>query len=110
MTNTQTLVTRSDWSDAPLPTELTWNPRVHSNVRSPQRGALVGTLLGVEVDGHSTGRGVAFQFGMLTGEVRTVWWNGVMNHGAPEMFDVDTQELVLRNPDGVAWFALLASL
>lgn len=98
------------WEDAPLPTDLVWKPRAYSNVRSPKRGALVGTLLGVPVDGRSTGRGVAFQIGIITGEVRTVWWDGTMAYGSPELFDVDTQEPVLRNPQAIAWFALLADV
>lgn len=103
---------RTSWQDAPLRTDLVWKPHAHSNVRSPKRGALVGTLLGVEVDGKSTGRGVAYQFGLLTGEVRTVWWNGTVGRDGegpyyPYLYDVDTQEQVLRNPQAVAWFGRL---
>jgi hypothetical protein len=98
---------RTSYTDAPLRTELVWKPYAHSNVRSPRRGALVGTLWGVEVDGKSTGRGVAYQFGLISGEVRTVWWDGTMWGDVPEFYDVDTGEHVARNPLAVAWFARL---
>lgn len=103
---TQALPVRTNWDDAPLHTDLVWNGRVKNNRGS--RGALVGTLLGLPVDGHSFGRAVAYQFGLLTGEVRTVWWDGTLTHGdVPELYDVDTGESVLRNPQAFAWFARL---
>jgi hypothetical protein len=99
---------RTSWEDAPLPTDLTWNPRVYSRVRKPKhRGALVGTLWGVPVDGHACGRAVAYQFQMLTGEVHTVRWDGTMYGDSPCLFDVDTGEQILRNPAGIAWFCRL---
>jgi hypothetical protein len=99
---------RTSWEDAPLPTDLTWNPRVYSRVRKPShRGALVGTLWGVPVNGHACGRAVAYQFQMLTGEVHTVWWDGTMYGDSPYLLDVDTDERVLRNPAGIAWFCRL---
>lgn len=104
--------TRTSWQDPLLHTELTWKPHAHSNTRSPRRGALVGMLHGVEVSGKTIGRGHAYQLCMLTGEVRTVWWDGTMGHDSggayyPYLYDVDTGEQVLRNPRYVAWFARL---
>ena len=102
---------RTSYTDPPLCTVLQWHPHAHSNVRSPKRGALVGQLWGVEVDGKSTGRGVAFQFGGLSGEVRTVWWDGTMAvGGVPQLYDVDTGDPVLRSPESIAWFARLQDL
>ena len=101
---------RTGWDDAPLATDLTWNPRVisYSGCRRPSmRGAFVGTLLGVPVDGRSCGRSVAYQFRLLTGEVRTAWWDGTMHGDSPYLFDVDTGEQVLRNPVAMAWFSRL---
>ena len=101
---------RTKWDDAPLVTDLRWNPRVlsYSGCRRPSmRGALVGTLLGVPVDGRACGRGTVYQFQMLTGEVRTVWWDGTMYGDSPTLFDVDTGEQVLRNPAAMSWFARL---
>ena len=98
---------RTGWDDAPLATDLTWNPRVISYARGGKRGALVGTLLGLPVDGRSCGRSVAYQFQLLTGEVRTVWWDGTMHGDSPYLFDVDTGEQVLRNPVAMAWFSRL---
>lgn len=102
---------RANWQDAPLRTDLVWKPHAHSNVRSPRRGALVGQLLGIEVDGKSTGRGVAYQFGLISGEVRTVWWDGTLSYGdVPEFYDVDSGERVSRNPQAIAWFARLQDI
>jgi hypothetical protein len=110
---------RTEWNEPPLPTDLTWNPRVYSRVRKPKhRGALVGTLLGVPVDGNACGRAVAYQFQMLTGEIHTVWWDGTMcatpsgttSWDTPYLYDVDTDELILRNPAGIAWFCRLADV
>jgi hypothetical protein len=112
---------RTNYEDAPLRTELQWRPHAINYVRSPKRGALVGTLWGVEVDGKSIGRGVAYQLGMISGEVRTVWWDGTIGYaernwqnaivkGVPELYDVDTQEPVLRNPQNVSWFARLQDI
>lgn len=96
---------RSNYNDPPLVTELQWRPHAHRP--GNQRGALVGTLWGVPVTGIDTGRGTAYQFGLLTGEVRTVWWDGTMWTDTPNLFDVDTGEQVLRNPTAVAWFTRL---
>lgn len=101
---------RTDWADTPLVTDLTWNPHAVSPVRHPRRGALIGTLLGVPVTGKSCGRAIAYQFQMLTGEVRTVWWDGTMYGDAPYLHDVDTGELVLRDPAGIAWFSRLENV
>lgn len=102
---------RAKWDDALLVTDLKWNPRVVSHSRAVRsdkgRGALVGTLLGVPVDGRACGRGTAYQFQLLTGEVRTVFWDGTMYGDSPVLFDVDTEEQVLRNPAAFAWFARL---
>lgn len=102
---------RTGWDDQLLATDLTWNPRVISHSRAVRsdrgRGALVGTLLGVPVDGRACGRGVAYQFRLLTGEVRTAWWDGTMYHGSPCLFDIDTDAELLRNPAAFAWFARL---
>jgi len=102
---------RTDWND-PLPvTDLSWNPRVYSRVRKPHhRGALVGTLWGVPVDGHACGRAAVYQFQALTGEVRTVWWDGTMCEGSPYLYDVDTDQLVLRNPAAISWFCRLGDV
>ena len=95
-------------------TELVWRPHAYSNVRSPYRGALVGQLYGVEVNGKSTGRGVAYQIGMTTAEVRTVWWDGTVGRDGeveyPYLYDVDTGEQVLRNPQYVAFFVRLKDI
>jgi hypothetical protein len=96
---------RTDWADPPLPTHLTWNPRVYSRVRKPtHRGALIGLLWGVPVDGHACGRAAVYQLKTLIGEVRTVWWDGTMYGDSPYLLDVDTDERVLRNPASIAWF------
>lgn len=95
---------------APGTTDLTWNPRVHSNATG-RRGALVGTLLGVPVNGRTCGKGVAFQFELADGDVHTAWWDGTLHHGAPVLHDVDTNErLPLFNPEGFVWFDLLANV
>jgi hypothetical protein len=96
---------RTKWDDDLLVTDLKWNPRVISYARGGKRGALIGTLLGLPVDGRTCGRGTAYQFQMLTGEIHTVWWDGTMYGEAPYFLDVDTGERVLRNPAGIAWFA-----
>lgn len=104
-------MTRTKWDDPALATDLTWNPRVISYSRAVRsakgRGALVGTLLGVPVDGRACGRGTAYQFQLLTGEVRTAWWDGTMHGDSPYLFDIDTGEQLLRNPAAFAWFARL---
>lgn len=93
-----------------LATDLTWNPRVHSNATG-RRGALVGTLLGLPVDGKACGKGVAFQFELTTGAVHTAWWDGTLHHSAPVLFDVDTNaELPRFNPAAFVWFARLADV
>ena len=105
---------RTNYEDAPLRTELQWRPHAINYVRSPKRGALVGTLWGVEVDGKSIGRGVAYQLGMISGEVRTVWWDGTVGRDGeveyPYLYDVDTGEQVLRNPQYVAFFVRLKDI
>jgi hypothetical protein len=99
---------RTDWNEPPLPTDLTWNPWVYSRVRKPKhRGALVGTLWGVPVDGHACGRAAVYQMQMLTGEIRTVWWDGTMYGDLPYLLDVDTDERVLRSATSIAWFCRL---
>lgn len=103
---------RTGWDDAPLATDLTWNPRVISYSRAVRsdrgRGALVGTLLGVPVDGRACGRGTAYQFQLLTGEVYTAFWDGTLHHDTPCLFDIDTENsLPLFNPAAFAWFARL---
>lgn len=95
---------RSSYDDPPLETDLVWHPRAR---RGNRRGALVGALWGVPVTGADCGRGTAYQLGMLTGEVRTVWWDGTMCGDTPQLYDVDTNEFVTRNPMAVAWFARL---
>lgn len=94
-----------------LVTDLTWNPRVHSNATG-RRGALVGTLCGVPVTGKTQGRGTAFQLQLTTGEVRTAWWDGTLHHGAPCLFDIDTDVALPHwNPEfAFAWFDLLANV
>lgn len=94
--------------DMTLTTDLTWNP--HAYVNSHRRGALVGTLLGVPVDGRSFGRGTAYQLVTSLGEVRTVWWTGAMYFDAADFVDVDTFESVRRNHDAIVSFDLLANL
>ena len=106
-------MTRTKWDDPVLVTDLHWNPRVISYSRRCSRrgrGALVGTLLGVPVDGRSCGRGTAYQFLLLTGEVRTVWWDGTMHGDSPYLFDIDTGEQVMRNPAAFAWFDRLENV
>lgn len=99
---------RTDWDEPALPTDLTWNPRAYSRVRKPKhRGALLGTLWGVPVDGNTCGLGVAFQLQTLTGEVRTVYWDGSMYGESPCLFDIDTHDQVLRSAKSIAWFCLL---
>jgi len=100
---------RISWTEPPLPTDLRWNPHAYSRVRKPKhRGALVGTLWGVPVDGNACGRAVVYQLKvLLTGEVRTVYWDGSMYGDVPCLFDVDTHEPVLRRPSGIAWFCRL---
>lgn len=96
---------RKDWGEPVLPTDLAWNPRVYSRVRKPKhRGALVGVLWGVPVDGNACGRAAVYQLQTLAGEVRTVWWDGTMYGDTPYLLDVDTDERVLRNPQSIAWF------
>ena len=99
---------RTDWDEPALPTDLTWNPRVYSRVRKPKhRGALVGTLWGVAVDGNTCGRGTAYQLQVLTGEIHTVFWDGTMYGDSPYLLDVDTEKPVLRSPKSIAWFCRL---
>lgn len=99
---------RTNINDPLLATELAWNPRV----RCPGgRGALVGTLFGVPVTGMDRGRGVAYQVRTVLGEVRTVWWDGMMwGAEGPGLFDVDTGVQVQVNPIAVASFDRLAAV
>ena len=101
-------IPRTSYDDPALVTDLVWKPRAVRN--GNQRGALVGTLWGVPVTGKDVGRGTAFQFRMLTGEIHTVWWNGSMWGDAPAFLDVDTNEPVWRNHLAVAWFARLSEV
>ncbi|AVO21383.1 hypothetical protein PBI_MEGABEAR_74 [Mycobacterium phage Megabear] len=99
---------RTSYSDEPLVLDLVWNPRAK---RGNGRGALVGTLLGVPVTGADCGRGTAFQFQLLTGEVRTVWWDGTVRiDRSPHLFDVDSGAEVNVNPLAMAWFARLSDV
>ena len=91
-------------------TDLVWNPRVHCNATG-RRGALVGTLLGVPVDGRTCGKGVAFQFELTTGDIHTAYWDGTLHHGAPVLYDIDTHDrLPLFNPAAFVWFDLLSTV
>lgn len=99
---------RSSLNDPVLRTDLVWRPHAHRP--GPRRGALVGTLLGVEVTGADIGRGTAFQFATVFGEVRTVWWDGFMQFDEPSFHDVDSGEQVLRSSIAIAWFARLADV
>ena len=99
---------RTDWADPVLPTDLTWNSRVYSRVRKPShRGALVGSLFGVPVDGNSCGRGTVYQFQTLNGDVHTVWWDGTMYGDTPYLLNVDNDASILISPAAIAWFCLL---
>ena len=92
-----------------LETNLVWNPRAVSRVRKPQRGALQGTLLGVQVDGHTIGYGTAYQLVRSNGDVRTVFWIGSVDSGnRPLLFDVDTHERVSAH-EIVEFYRLTAS-
>jgi|JI10StandDraft_1071094.scaffolds.fasta_scaffold19646_11 hypothetical protein len=99
MTTTTTLVT-----------DLAWNSRACKNGNTRRRGALEGTLLGVPVNGRTIGKGVAFQFGLITGEVRTAWWDGTLHYGSPCLFDIDTHEPLSFSPEAFVWFDLLANV
>lgn len=91
-------------------TELVWNPRVHCNATG-RRGALVGTLCGVPVNGRTCGKGVAFQFQLADGTVHTAYWDGTLHYGAPCLFDYDTHvALPHYNPEFFAWFDLLSNV
>lgn len=91
-----------------LATDLVWNPRACKNGNPRRRGALEGTLLGVPVNGRTMGKGVAFQFELTSGEVRTAWWDGTTHYGSPHLFDIDTHEpLPSYSPEAFVWFDLL---
>lgn len=92
-----------------LTTDLTWNPRACKNGNPRRRGALEGTLLGVPVNGRTIGKGVAFQFELVTGAVHTAWWDGTLQFGgAPVLFDIDTHAPLPRfDLEDFVWFDLL---
>lgn len=94
-----------------LVTELVWHPRACKNGNPRRRGAFKGTLLGVEVDGHSIGRSVAYQLQTESGDVHTVWWDGsiggVGDKVYPYLYQIDTDKLTLINPDVIVWFTKL---
>lgn len=93
-----------------LVTDLAWNSRACKNGNTRRRGALEGTLLGVPVNGRTIGKGVAFQFGLITGEVRTAWWDGTLYYGSPCLFDIDTHEPLSFSPEAFVWFDLLSNV
>lgn len=89
-----------------LVTDLTWKPRAVKN--GPGAGAFAGTLYGVKVNGRSIGRGVAYQLVTTSGDVHTVWWNGTIGvYGDkvyPYLYQIDTDQQILLNPEYVAQF------
>lgn len=91
-----------------LNTDLTWNPRACKNGNVSRRGAFEGTLYGVKVNGKSIGRNVAYQLVTDYGDVYTVFWNGTIgtigDKVYPYLYQIDTEQQVLLNPDFVAQF------
>jgi hypothetical protein len=89
-----------------LDTNLVWKPRAVRN--GPGAGAFAGTLYGVKVNGRSIGRGVVYQLVTDYGDVHTVYWDGTIGtYGDkvyPYLYQVDTGQQVLLNPDFVAQF------